>query len=176
MVKKTNGILQTKIVNECFIDDHDRQSMAARSLKQDDLIDSVFDFAFDKLASIEKTLLKFINSHLYRYNIYIKQIDIQYFQDGLNLLYLISHLENYFIILNKYNHKRPISREQSHTKLQLAFQLMNQISIDIEEYCRINDLLAGNQRTLYRLLFRLYIEYNSDSNNLLESITYLQPV
>ncbi|CAF1009145.1 unnamed protein product [Adineta steineri] len=176
IVKKTNGILQTRIANECFIDDHDRQSMPIGSSKQGDLIDSLFDHAPDKLASIEKTLLKFINSHLNRYNIYIKQIDIQYFQDGLNLLYLISHLENYFLILSKYNHKRPISREQSHANLQLAFQLMNQVGIDIEEYCRINDLLAGNQRTLYRLLFQLYVRYNSDSNNLLQSVTYLQPV
>ncbi|CAF1312048.1 unnamed protein product [Adineta steineri] len=176
IVKKMDGILQTRIANECFIDDHDRQSMPLGSSKQGDLIDSLFDHAPDKLASIEKTLLKFINSHLNRYNIYIKQIDIQYFQDGLNLLYLISHLENYFLILNKYNHKRPISREQSHANLQLAFQLMNQVGIDIEEYCRINDLLAGNQRTLYRLLFQLYVRYNSDSNNLLQSVTYLQPV
>jgi hypothetical protein len=50
------------------------------------------------------------------------------------------------------------------------------VGIDIEQYCRINDLLAGNQRTLYRLLFQLYLRYNSDSNNLLQSITYLQPV
>ena len=44
----------------------------------------------------------------------------------------------------------------------------------MERYCRINELLAGNQRTLYRLLFQLYLRYNSDSNNLLESITYLR--
>ena len=48
--------------------------------------------------------------------------------------------------------------------------------IDIEQYCRIPDLLAGDLRTLYRLLFQLYLRYNSDSNNLLQSITYLQPI
>ena len=70
--------------------------------------------------------MNFINSQLNNYNIYVKQIDIQYFGDGLILLYLISHLENYFIILSKYNHKKPITCEQSYANLQLAFQLMNQ--------------------------------------------------
>ena len=86
----------------------------------------MFELAPDKLLNVEKTLLSFVNNHLNRYNIHIKQIDIQYFQDGLNLLYLISHLENTFIILNKYNHKKPITREQSHANLQLAFQLLNE--------------------------------------------------
>jgi len=38
----------------------------------------------------------------------------------------MSHFENYFLIMNKYNHKKPITREQSHANLQLVFQLMNQ--------------------------------------------------
>ena len=48
--------------------------------------------------------------------------------------------------------------------------------IDIEQYCQINDLLGGDQRTLYRLLFQIFLRYNSDSNNLLQSMTYLQPI
>ncbi|CAF0784087.1 unnamed protein product [Rotaria sordida] len=176
VVKKTNGLLQTRIVNECFIDDHERGLTSDASKKQGDLIDTLFDLAPDKLGNVEKILLNFINNQLNHYNIHIKQIDIQYFQDGLNLLYLMSHLENYFIILNKYHHKKPLSREQSYANIQLAFQLMNQAGIDIEQYCRINDLLTGNQRTLYRLLFQLYLRYNKDSNNLLQSMTYLQPV
>ena len=48
--------------------------------------------------------------------------------------------------------------------------------MDIEQYCRINDLLAGNQRTWYRLLFRIYRRYNKDSNNMLQSIKCLQPM
>ncbi|CAF0784412.1 unnamed protein product [Adineta ricciae] len=177
IVRKTNGILQTRIAHERFIDEHDREVInATESSKQDDLIDALFDLAPDKLLNVEKTLLSFVNNHLNRYNIYIKQIDVQDFQDGLNLLYLISHLENTFIILNKYNHKKPITREQSRANLQLAFQLLNEVGTEIEQYCRINDLLSGNQRTLYRLLFQLYLRYNSDSNNLLQSITHLQPV
>ena len=46
--------------------------------------------------------------------------------------------------------------------------------MDMERYCGINELLSGNQRAFYRLLFQLYLRYNSDSNNLLQSITYLQ--
>ncbi|CAF3840632.1 unnamed protein product [Rotaria magnacalcarata] len=48
--------------------------------------------------------------------------------------------------------------------------------IEIDQYCRINDLLSGNQRTLYRLLFQLYLRYNKDSNNLLKSISSLPSV
>ncbi|CAF5194939.1 unnamed protein product, partial [Rotaria magnacalcarata] len=126
VVKKINGILQTRIVNECFIDDYERELTSEVSSKQGDLIDTLFDLAPDKLAGVEKILLNFINNQLNRYNICVKQIDIEHFQDGLNLLYLISNLENYFIILNKYYHKRPLTREQSHVNIQLAFQLMNQ--------------------------------------------------
>ena len=75
---------------------------------------------------MEKTLLNFLNKYLNIYNIYIKQITIEEFQDGLYLLYLMSHLENYFLIMNKYYHKKPITREQSYTNLQLVFQLINQ--------------------------------------------------
>jgi hypothetical protein len=154
------------------------------------LIDALFDLAPDKLTTVERTLLNFINHQLNRYNIHVKKLDIQDFQDGLHLLYLMSHLENYFLILNKYHHQKPITREQSYTNLQLVFQLMNQgkikinsihktkdlflAGIDIEQYCRINDLLAGDQRTLYRLLFQLYLRYNSDSNNLLQSIMRIE--
>jgi hypothetical protein len=146
--------------------------------------------------TVEKTLLNFVNTQLNHYQIQIKQIHLEDFQDGLYLLYLMSHLENYFLINNKYYQKKPITREQSYANLQLVFQLMTQgklknlndsirnnqfffffsAGIDIEQYCRINDLLAGDQRTLYRLLFQLYLRYNSDSNNLLQSITYLQPI
>ncbi|CAF4598213.1 unnamed protein product [Rotaria socialis] len=176
VVKKINGILQTRIVNECFIDDYERELASEMSRKQGDLIDTLFDLAPDRLAGVEKILLNFINNQLNRYNIHVKQIDIEYFQDGLNLLYLISNLENYFIILNKYYHKKPLTREQSHANIQLAFQLMNQAGIEIDQYCRINDLISGNQRTLYRLLFQLYLRYNKDSNNLLKSISSLASV
>ncbi|UJR36256.1 hypothetical protein I4U23_028986 [Adineta vaga] len=176
VVRKTNGILQTRIVHERFIDEHDREIIPEESSKSGDLIDVLFDLAPEKLLTVERTLLNFINNQLNCYNIHIKQIHIEYFRDGLNLLYLISHLENSFIILNKYHHKKPITREQSHANFQLAFQLMNQIGIEIDEYCRINDLLDGNQRTLYRLLFQLYLRYNSDSSHLLQSISHLQSV
>ena len=93
---------------------------------KDDLIDALFDLAPSKIANVEKTLLNFINSHLKYQNIYIQQIDIAHFQDGLTLLYLIAQLENYFLILNKYYHKKPITREQSYANIQLAFELINQ--------------------------------------------------
>lgn len=48
--------------------------------------------------------------------------------------------------------------------------------IEIDQYCRINDLIGGNQRTLYRLLFQLYLRYNKDSNNLLQSVTCLPSI
>jgi parvin len=129
IVKKFNGLLQTKIVNECFIDDHQRE---LTTVKQGDIIDALFDLAPDKLSNVEKILLNFLNNQLNLYNIYIKQINIEDFQDGLYLLYLISHLENYFLIMNKYNYKKPITREQSYANLQLVFQLINQSKIKIK--------------------------------------------
>ena len=106
------------------------------SSKQGDLIDALFDLAPDKLINVEKTLLNFLNSQLNHYNIHINQINIENFQDGLNFLYLISHLEKYFLIINKYNHKKPISREQAHANLQLAFQLINQGKFKIVIYIK----------------------------------------
>lgn len=70
--------------------------------------------------------MNFLNLNFTRYRIHIKQIQIEDFQDGLYLLYLVSHLENYFLILNKYHHKKLITREQSYTNLQLVFQLLSQ--------------------------------------------------
>ena len=93
---------------------------------KDDLIDALFDLAPSKIPNVERTLLNFINSHLKYHNIHIQQIDIAHFQDGLSLLFLISQLENYFLILNKYYHKRPITREQAYANIQLAFELMGQ--------------------------------------------------
>jgi hypothetical protein len=75
---------------------------------------------------VEKTLLNFLNNQLNVYQIQIKQINLEDFQDGLYLLYLMSHFENYFLIINKYHQKKPITREQSYANLQLVFQLMNQ--------------------------------------------------
>lgn len=128
VVKKINGILQTRIVNECFIEDHHEQHQQQREdiPKQGDLIDALFDLAPEKLLAIEKLLIHFLNQQLIHQQIQIKRIDSEEFQDGLYLLYLIAHLENYFLIRNKYHFKRPLTREQSHDNLQFVFQLMTE--------------------------------------------------
>lgn len=164
---------------------------------KDDLIDALFDLAPSQMASVEKTLLKFVNSHLEHYNIHLQQIDFAHFQDGLILLYLLAELEHSFLILSKYHSKKPITRDQAFANLQLAYELMNQgwilfnflrsmktllstfvdrflAGLEMERYCRIQELLAGNLRGLYRLLFQLYLRYNADSNNLLQSISHLR--
>ena len=180
-VEKRNEILQTRFIDETFID-------SIHKPKYGDLIDTLFDLAPEKVPQLEMNLVKFCNSNLNRYQIHIKQILVEDFQNGLYLLYLLSHLENYCPIFNKFHRKQPINREQSHVNLQLVFQLMKQgkiiyncvcirinlfdilAGIDIEDYCQINDILDGDQRTLYRLLFQIYLKYNSDSTNLLQSI------
>lgn len=190
VVKKINGLLQTRIVNECFIEDHQHEEISPR---QGDLIDALFDLAPDKLQAVEKLLINFINQHLIDQQIQIKRIHTEDFQDGLYLVYLISHLENYFPILNKYHQKKPLTREQIYGNFQLVFQLLTEgnvrkdreyemnwfsplVGMDIEQYCRINDLLTGNERSLYRLLFQMYLRYHSEANYFLQSITYLQPI
>ena len=129
VVKKINGILQTRIVNECFIEDHQEQSSPSPREdipKQGDLIDALFDLAPEKLLAIEKLLINFLNHHLIHHHIQIKRIDSEEFRDGLYLLYLIAHLENYFLVRNKYHSKRPLTREQSHVNLQLVFRLLTE--------------------------------------------------
>lgn len=188
VVKKLNGILQTRIVNECFIEDHHQDVISPR---QGDLIDALFDLAPEKLSAVEKLLINFLNQHLIDQQIQIQRIHTEDFQDGLYLLYLISHLENYFPILSKYHHKKPLTREQIYGNFQFVFQLLTEgnssrdeneriffslAGMDIEQYCRINDLLTGNERSLYRLLFQMYLRYNPEANYFLQSITYLQPI
>lgn len=122
IVKKVDGFLQTRIGQETFItNEHNNQTKSM--IRENDLIDVLFELKPEKLPIFEKTLVHFVNTHLSSFQIRISTIDMKHFHDGLNLLYLIAELERYFLILNKYHHKQPINREQSYANFELAFLL-----------------------------------------------------
>ncbi|CAF0971622.1 unnamed protein product [Didymodactylos carnosus] len=175
VVKKCNGLLQTRIVHDQLIDNHEisndikQHDDEENDFVQDerhghvvDAIDALFDLASsEKLFIVEKTLLKFVNKYLNPLNIHIKQLDVKQFQDGLNLLYLISSLENYFLVLKSYHHSKPLTYDQSLFNLNFAFDLINEAGINVRKYCRINDILMKtDKKTIYRLLYQLFLKYN----------------
>ncbi|NXY86554.1 PARVG protein, partial [Alcedo cyanopectus] len=67
----------------------------------DDAFDELFSRAPDKLEAVKKVFLQFVNQHVVKLGLNVKDIESQ-FADGVILLLLIGQLEGYFLNLRDF--------------------------------------------------------------------------
>ncbi|NXT87488.1 PARVG protein, partial [Anhinga rufa] len=69
--------------------------------RKDDAFDELFSRAPDKLDAVKKVFLQFVNEHVAKLGLNVKDIESQ-FADGVILLLLIGQLEGYFLNLRHF--------------------------------------------------------------------------
>ncbi|NXC67200.1 PARVG protein, partial [Anhinga anhinga] len=69
--------------------------------RKDDAFDELFSRAPDKLYAVKKVFLQFVNQHVAKLGLNVKDIESQ-FADGVILLLLIGQLEGYFLNLRHF--------------------------------------------------------------------------
>ncbi|NXT34201.1 PARVG protein, partial [Pelecanoides urinatrix] len=73
----------------------------SQDLVEDDAFDELFSRAPDKLDAVKKVFLQFVNQHVGKLGLNVKDIESQ-FADGVILLLLIGQLEGYFLNLRDF--------------------------------------------------------------------------
>ncbi|KQK77253.1 hypothetical protein AAES_127361 [Amazona aestiva] len=97
-----------------------KENLEAHS--KDDAFDELFSRAPDKLDAVKKVLLHFVNQHVGKLGLNVKDISSQ-FADGVILLLLIGQLEGYFLNLKHFFLTPASSMEMLHN-VNLALDLL----------------------------------------------------
>ncbi|NXG85815.1 PARVG protein, partial [Stercorarius parasiticus] len=89
---------------------------------EDDAFDELFSRAPDKLDAVKKVFLQFVNQHVGKLGLSVKDIESQ-FADGVILLLLIGQLEGYFLNLRDF-FLTPASTTEMLHNVNLALDLL----------------------------------------------------
>ncbi|NWX17984.1 PARVG protein, partial [Aegotheles bennettii] len=117
-IENTSRGLKTVNAVECITEN--KEKLEAQS--QDDAFDELFSRAPDKLDAVKKVFLQFVNQHVGKLGLNVKDIESQ-FADGVILLLLIGHLEGYFLNLRNFFLTPTSTMEMLHN-VNLALDLL----------------------------------------------------
>ncbi|NWU03670.1 PARVG protein, partial [Urocynchramus pylzowi] len=98
----------------------EKENIEAQS--KDDAFDELFSCAPDKLDAVKKVLLQFVDQHVGKLGLNVKDIESQ-FSDGVILLLLIGQLEGYFLNLRNFFLTPASTMEMLHN-VNLALELL----------------------------------------------------
>ncbi|KGL88924.1 Gamma-parvin, partial [Charadrius vociferus] len=93
-----------------------------QQMGEDDAFDELFSRAPDKLDAVKKVFLQFVNQHVGKLGLSVKDIESQ-FADGVILLLLIGQLEGYFLNLRDFFLTPSSATEMLHN-VNLALDLL----------------------------------------------------
>ncbi|KFQ74783.1 Gamma-parvin, partial [Phaethon lepturus] len=117
-IENTSRGLKTANVVEYITEN--KENSEAQS--KDDAFDELFSRAPDKLEAVKKIFLQFVNQHVGKLGLNVKDIDSQ-FADGVILLLLIGQLEGYFLNLRDF-FLTPASTTEMLHNVNLALDLL----------------------------------------------------
>ncbi|KAM9030174.1 gamma-parvin isoform 2-T4 [Guaruba guarouba] len=133
-----------------------KENLEAQS--KDDAFDELFSRAPDKLDAVKKVLLQFVNQHVGKLGLNVKDISSQ-FADGVILLLLIGQLEGYFLNLKHFFLTPASSMEMLHN-VNLALDLLADGGL-LNFSVNSEDIVNGDVKTTMRILYCLYSKYKS---------------
>ncbi|OXB61761.1 hypothetical protein ASZ78_002326, partial [Callipepla squamata] len=124
----------------------------------DDAFDELFSRAPERLDDVKKVFLQFVNQHVGKLGLNVKDMESQ-FADGVILLLLIGQLEGYFLNLRDF-FLTPASTTEMLHNVNLALDLLTDggllnFSVDSE------DIVKGDLKTTMRVLYCLYSKYKA---------------
>lgn len=187
IVGKRNGELQKRVTTEILTENYDDLHKKA---DQRDAFDMLFDHTPEKLRLLKQSMAHFINIQLGRINIEctpVDDIDPYQFSDGLNIIFLLGMLENYFVPLgNIYTTSSvdPVSEAQAgretafrsdnyidsspHHKLHnvnVALDLMEDAGFsNIRSKVRAEDVVQADLKAVLRVLYTIFSKHKNSRN------------
>ncbi|XP_065493436.1 gamma-parvin isoform X2 [Caloenas nicobarica] len=145
-----------KTVNAVEYITENKENSEAQS--KDDAFDELFSRAPDKLDAVKKVFLQFVNQHVGKLGLNVKDIESQ-FADGVILLLLIGQLEGYFLNLRDFFLTPASSTEMLHN-VNLALDLLTDGGL-LNFSVNSEDIVNGDMKTTMRVLYCLYSKYKT---------------
>ncbi|KFP90412.1 Gamma-parvin, partial [Apaloderma vittatum] len=151
-IENTSRGLKTVSATEYITGNKD--NLGAQS--KDDAFDELFSRAPDKLDAVKKVFLQFVNQHVGKLGLDVKDIETQ-FADGVILLLLIGQLEGYFLNLRDF-FLTPASTAEMLHNVNLALDLLADGGL-LNFSVNSEDIVNGDTKTTMRILYCLYSKY-----------------
>ncbi|XP_065199368.1 alpha-parvin-like [Sycon ciliatum] len=155
--RQTHKMAQKRLVAE-LTGNEDYFGRSVRAVSDTDVFDQLFDRAADKVEDVERNLIKFVNQQMGKVQVTLCEIGKQ-FMDGVNLIYLISLAEGYFVPLCSY-HVCPVSDSQRLHNVSLAFELLQHtVPLPARKLCSPKLIMQADLKATLRLLYAVYRVY-----------------
>ncbi|XP_013040062.1 gamma-parvin isoform X2 [Anser cygnoides] len=124
----------------------------------DDAFDEIFSRAPDRLDDVKKVFLQFVNQHVGKLGLNVKDMESQ-FADGVILLLLIGQLEGYFLNLRDF-FLTPASTTEMLHNVNLALDLLTDGGL-LNFSVNSEDIVKGDMKSTMRILYCLYSKYKT---------------
>ncbi|XP_032063245.1 gamma-parvin isoform X2 [Aythya fuligula] len=124
----------------------------------DDAFDELFSRAPDRLDDVKKVFLQFVNQHVGKLGLNVKDMESQ-FADGVLLLLLIGQLEGYFLNLRDF-FLTPASTTEMLHNVNLALDLLTDGGL-LNFSVNSEDIVKGDMKSTMRILYCLYSKYKT---------------
>lgn len=123
-----------------------------------DAFDALFDQAPDKLATVKRSLVTFVNKHLNKLNFEIEDLGTD-FRDGVYLCILMGILGGFFVPLYDF-HLTPKDADQMVHSVGFSFELMQDVGLP-KPKARPEDIVNMDLKSTLRVLYNLFNKYRS---------------
>ncbi|XP_074926437.1 gamma-parvin isoform X3 [Chelonoidis abingdonii] len=123
-----------------------------------DAFDELFTHAPDKLDAVKKVLLQFVNKHVGKLGLNVKDAESQ-FADGVILLLLIGQLGGYFLNLREFFLTPNCATEMLHN-VNLAVALLTDGGL-LDFPVNVEDIVNRDMKTTLQVLYCLYSKYKT---------------
>ncbi|XP_068026805.1 gamma-parvin [Melanerpes formicivorus] len=153
-IENTSRGLKTANAVECITEN--KKNSGAQS--EDDAFDELFSRAPEKLDAVKKVFLHFVNQHIGKLGLNLKDIESQ-FADGVILLLLIGQLEGYFLNLRDF-FLTPASTVEMLHNVNLALDLLADGGL-LDFPVNSEDIVKGDLKSTMRILYCLYSKYKT---------------
>ncbi|XP_048158141.1 gamma-parvin isoform X2 [Corvus hawaiiensis] len=126
--------------------------------QSNDAFDELFSCAPDKLDAVKKALLQFVDKHVGKLGLNVRDIESQ-FSDGVILLLLTGQLEGYFLNLRNF-FLTPASTTEMLHNVNLALDLLAEGGL-LNFPVNSEDIVNGDTKAIMRVLYCLYSKYGT---------------
>ncbi|XP_041282780.1 gamma-parvin isoform X2 [Onychostruthus taczanowskii] len=152
-IETTSRELKTSNVVEYITEN--KENIEAQS---NDAFDELFSCSPDKCHAVKKALLQFVDQHVGKLGLNVKDIESQ-FSDGVILLLLIGQLEGYFLNLRNFFLTPASTMEMLHN-VNLALELLAEGGL-LNFPVNSEDIVNGDTKAIIRVLYCLYSKYRT---------------
>uniref|UniRef100_A0A1A7X1K4 Parvin, gamma n=1 Tax=Iconisemion striatum TaxID=60296 RepID=A0A1A7X1K4_9TELE len=147
-----NGI-KSEVQTEILTEDSSSASDSSISPEGEDPIEQLLKLEANKVNTVKKALLHFVNQNLVTLGLQVADMDKQ-FADGVILLLLIGQLEGFFIPLFSF-HLTPVSDSEMIQNVTLALELLNDMGLQLSNIDP-EDIVSQDITATLKVLYALF--------------------